>query len=226
MTVIKERPILFSAPMVRAILDGRKTQTRRIIKPQPDKTRAAGKTVIQVADYCTGAPEHGKAYYWRAGHYGTWNSSEAFHCPQGKPGDRLWVRETFYSDDPPVNEHVYYRADGEDCAGFAGETFRPPWTPSIYMPRNLSRIDLLITDIRAERLQDISEAEAVAEGIKRPEEITAAEADVWEGAEKIYFDALNQPRAVFRRLWESINGADSWAANPWVWVITFERVKP
>lgn len=169
---MKERPIIFSGPMVRAILEGRKTQTRRVVK---DDTMLAWLNCDNVV----------KPINDHVAHLG---------CPYGQPGDRLWVRETFCPDyDPPI-----YKAD-EDQAKIA-------WKPSIHMPRWASRITLEITAVRVERLQDISDADALAEGCEpfRENDMNAIDA---------YAD-----------LWADINGPENWEANPWVWVIEFKKV--
>lgn len=185
---MKERPILFSGPMVRAILDGRKTQTRRIIK-NPD------------------------FYGCPTGDCPHWNQKEcdaamAKSCPYGKPGDRLWVKETFVA---PVDGKPVYRASipygNLDCH------FKP-WRPSIFMPRKASRITLEITSIRVERLNDISEEDAKAEGAEIQKETP--------GGWVICGPRIGSYREGYRWLWEQINGADSWDANPWVWVIEFK----
>ena len=173
---MKERPILFSAPMVRALLAGTKTQTRRIIKPQ------------HLAFFNQDA----------AAMLSDWNERP---LPYGQPGDRLWVRETFGHFE--CNQHfkpgcnVYYRADG-NCLELE------PWRPSIHMPRWASRITLEITSVRVERLQDISEADAIAEGV--------------------YTDPACPAYDAYAQLWDEINGLGSWEANPWVWVIEFRRL--
>lgn len=204
---MKERPILFSAPMVRALLDGSKTQTRRIVKIQPP----AG--TVSVGIYHHPDPrEH--FWAWDGHHIIEW----AKPCPYGQPGDRLWVRETWANDAEAQWETqkrgAYYRADDDaeetkaNCVA-AGMPFR--WIPSIHMPRWASRIDLLIKSARVERLQDISETDALAEGItyaQLPENPQDAQ----------------RARTWYRGLWEQINGAGSWEANPWVWVVEFERV--
>ena len=177
-----ERPILFSAPMVRALLAGTKTQTRRVVK------RNAYEKSIHADQF---APP-------------------TCACPYGQPGDRLWVRETWAKwgrDDqcgegPSVTHEPIYRADGSPWDE------QDKWRPSIHMPRAASRILLEITSVRVERLQDISEADTVAEGIPAGE-VSPADAG----------------RFAYRLLWESINGPDSWAANPWVWVLEFKRVE-
>jgi len=193
----KERPILFSGPMVRAILDGRKTQTRRVVKNQE--------------------------WYNLKGEYGD-RLRSVDRCPYGTAGERLWVRETWTPDHAPFYPHfpVAYRAD----AGFdyerneRGETYSPEqkawfpyrWRPSIHMPRIASRITLEITGVRVERLQDISESDAIAEGVSNDMPIA------WQTGD-------DTPRGMFGELWESINGPDSWAANPWVWVIEFRKLE-
>lgn len=200
-----ERPILFSAPMVRAILEGRKTQTRRIVKPQPDIVADSG-LVVGVF-----TPEDQK--YGRLG--------KALSCPYGQPGDRLWVREAFAGSIAyerhgyPLKEwgnKLWYLADGEPRSG--------QWTrprPSIHMPRRLSRITLEVTEVRVERLNDISEDDALAEGVEGTSFLE--EAERMEPA-----TGVMPGRYAFRALWESIHGPGSWDANPWVWVVGFRRV--
>lgn len=173
-----ERPILFSGEMVLAILDGRKTMTRRVVKPQPEPD--------------TDCPHH----------VGTGIERKARICPYGKPGDRLWVRETFCSF-PDGN--IFYRADNDERAPMKG------WKPSIFMPRALSRITLEIKNVRVERLQDISENDAKAEG-------TDGERYLGQGFDHCVY------REAFRTLWESINGPGSWESNPWVWVVEFKQI--
>lgn len=182
---MKERPILFSAPMVRAILDGTKTQTRRIVKTHAYKNSVWYR------------PYQSKPQEWSAL---LGDKQHSFvKCPYGYEGDRLWVRET-YSFDKPDGGQVFYRADGYQD-GLGG------WKPSIHMPRHASRIDLKITSIGIEHLQDITRKDAIAEGAPRP-------------------DAAYSMRDSYRMLWETINGMGSWAENPWVWVIKFEWLRP
>lgn len=202
---MKERPILFSAPMVRAILDGRKTMTRRVVQ---------------------GAPTWESSYVLGV-HQGVWgihahvDAIGAFRarCPYGEPGDRLWVRETWaeFVDVVTIDgSHVelgrdfIYRADGED------QKRHTVWRPSIHMPRAASRLTLEITGVRVERLKDITEADAIAEGLTR-------DGDGWRGAPKLPWFA--SPIAAFRSLWESINGGGSWDENPFVWVVEFRRIE-
>ncbi len=162
----RTRPILFSAPMVRAILAGSKTQTRR-----PVKGTAAEWLYEQTFD-----PEFVAA-------------EENHLCPYGQPGDQLWVRETWMLDGS-TREYVY-RADP------AAERLLVHWRPSIHMPRAASRLMLVVTGVRIERLHAISEADASAEGV--------------------------DSRESYRTLWDEINGAGAWDANPWVWVVEFKR---
>jgi len=199
MNQIKERPILFSAPMVRAILDGRKTVTRRPVK---------GAGLKWLEDF---TPEY------------VADPANSL-CPYGKPGDRLWVRETCFNNDyrqagVPVEERadvdLVYRAD--PLPDWEGEESLITWRPSIHMPRWASRILLEITDVRVERLQDISRADIRAEGLQCPPEL---------GGDDVSPNYRDWYPAAWRQLWESINGADSWNANPWVWVVEFKRVTP
>lgn len=204
---MKERPILFSAPMVQAILAGNKTQTRRAIKwPLMDKTQwfeLDASYGIELAN----------------------PSSPIDHlCPYGQIGDQLWVRETF-SASYKTEEHcrkygeIHYRAD---CDKFREEMLSLSWTPSIHMPRWASRIQLQITNIRVERLQDISESDALAEGCRR---IEGCKWRTWEEADAGIPMHDHTARDAFSGLWRAINGEDSWTENPWVWVIEFKRVE-
>lgn len=220
---MKTRPILFSAPMVRALLAGRKTQTRRIVKPTPDWVGDRG-----VLSY------RGKVGLPHA------------VCPHGQPMDKLWVRETWCGKVDPItsilmwNEdgntyQCYYRADGEHVTLDDGDGFTAtrkdgseasPWRPSIFMPRWASRITLEITGVRVERLQDISESDAMAEGIFKLEyrgQTSYADYSLTD-EEAETTPMLDSPISSYRTLWQSINGAGSWDANPWVWALTFRRV--
>jgi len=189
-----ERPILLKDEMVRAILDGRKTQTRRVMKPQPEGG----------LDFTPFAP------------FGVVNGKgNPLICRHGQPGDRLWVRETWqhlHNEGQKAEEFEQWQQNSIDCFYLADESspnnkpMSGRWRPSIHMPRWASRITLEITDVRVERLQDISNEDAVAEGIGTPCDMRYAALDA------------------FKPLWESINGHDSWEANPWVWVIEFKRI--
>lgn len=200
---MKERPILFNAEMVRAILDGRKTQTRRLVKPQP---------------------------WWVADPSVPFSTRDAdpkgiIKSPFGNVGDRLWVRETTciapkrfatpddtcLTDDDGDKRYVSYKADGHSEE--AMRDYGLKWTPAIHAPRWASRIDLDITAVRVERVLEITEEDAKAEGA--PEQrhphggSTLPNSYRWHG---------------FREIWQSIYG--NWDANPWVWVYEFRRVKP
>ncbi|MGA4275635.1 hypothetical protein ACI2VH_02630 [Ralstonia nicotianae] len=208
MTTTKERPILFSGAMVSAILDGRKTQTRRIISPQPTVDER-GLLWWKWSKYS------GSANIERLGQP---SDDWLARCPYGQPGDRLWVREAFMHEPadycweasvsiPVRPATTIYRADSDP----RGEAKGCGWKPSIHMPRALSRITLEITGVRVERLQEINEEDARAEGV---------------GPLRSDGRMRNGTPAIdgYADLWESINGAGSWAVNPWVWVVEFRRV--
>jgi hypothetical protein len=214
-----DRPILFSGPMVRALLDGSKTQTRRVVKWRgPDvglNMQFSGLRAIR-----------DRAGMW-ALESDTRTSVEVrtdvTPCPYGLAGDRLWVRETWAPNDGSAGGYLY-RADQSGASGFHQADLKTGvwthsvsrWRPSIHMPRAASRINLEITGVRVERLQAISEADALAEGVARCEGDTD------------YFEVdggcvgLNA-RESYSRLWNAINGAGSVEANPWVWVVEFKR---
>lgn len=195
------RPILFSAPMVRAILNGTKTQTRRIIKPEPHP-------------YGTEIIDSGRPWFKGKGRWHNrftiqenplrYEIASLHDCPFGKVGDKLWVRETFGWTQslmvPESEPYIVYRAT------FPSERHSEiKWKPSIFMPRGESRIELTITAIRAERLQDISVEDSLAEGITH--------------------HSMNDPIVEYQWLWEKINGRGSWDLNPFVWVIEFSQNK-
>lgn len=220
-STVRERPILFSGEMVKALLDGRKTQTRRIIKPQPVK----GDLILKTQDALP-ADKRGMA-------------DDLFdamvrhdlppHCRYGSPGDYLWVRETWQQSrlvrkgggerftvrkPAPGIGDLHYLAD--HYAGHDGD--EPPiWRSSIHMPRWASRITLEITEVRVQRLQDISEEDAQAEGVE-PGCLTCGENCIDRGG-----CGCCRPcyRESFCLLWNKINGPGSWDANPWVWAVSF-----
>jgi len=220
---MKERPILFKAEMVRALLDGSKTQTRRICKPAE---KASLSRVIPAYKSDDGEQ---RPPYITPGWFGDEEGNVLFYSPYGQTGDRLWVKETHLyvgpgsgSDLPdyvaearnPVNhtpDNCWYRADGDDVD--------VTWKPSIHMFRGLSRILLEIVNVRVERLQDISEEDALAEGV--------SDGDWIEHKGKMtHFNVVVSKNAATAReaycaLFESINGSGSWDANPWVWVVEF-----
>lgn len=205
-----DRPILMSAPMVRAILAGAKTQTRRLVKGAPDDWAPMQPEVYSP----TVVDRHGEELPGPdAFGAGNEDGSDWVRCPYGQPGDRLWVRETHMD----LGACYLYRAD--DSAEQERALVAPGqrWRPAIHMPRAASRITLEITAVRVERLRDISEADARAEGIS---EFVGGWWCEHDDAEQI---AGMTPQEGYAHLWERINGAGSWAENPWVWVVTFQR---
>jgi hypothetical protein len=212
-----DRPILFSGPMVRAILSGAKTQTRRLVSP-----RFLG---------LFGEPD-----CWEPQHYATWrawchhtNQIEHFANPFGVSGDRLWVRETWgvIGDIRAGNDGEHFAAHVEYAADLAKRTIDVhmdhwrtsyetlgKWRPSIHMPRWASRLTLEVMSVRVERLHDLSEEDARAEGV----EVTNGHPELGAliGAGPSY-------REGFAQLWRSINGPGSWEANPWLWCVAFRR---
>lgn len=229
----EERPILFNAPMVRAILDGRKTQTRRVVKPQPANGWALEEQPV-LGRITSEHPDRGRFGVFIRQRINTdYPLSSLIPCPHGAPGDLLWVRETFGHEVRALggtqHEKICYRATNPNavrCYDCNGGEIPMKWTPSIHMPRWASRILLRVTDVRVERLREISEADAIAEGVSElpmQHQVPGA----WWSADPTDTKLHSRTsRGAFRLLWESINGAESWDANPWVWVIEFERVKP
>jgi hypothetical protein len=226
---MKERPIIFSAPMVRAILAGTKTQTRRVVKPQPPEILPAyaPKVYWPARDrHMTHGDPDGAAYlqFERPGDYDgahVMRGGFGFRCPCGQPGDRLWVREawkahTTFDHLPPreiPQSHVWYMADD----GYKAES---RYRQGMFMPRWASRITLEVTAVRVERLQDISEADAIAEGCTKNHN-----GYFWGGPHPVSgLKQMAMAGSAYRDLWESINGPGSWSTNPWVWVIEFKRV--
>jgi len=206
---VTERPILFSAPMVRAILAGQKTQTRRVVKPQPE-----------LAQLLT----HSGWSAWFDGH------GRPLRNPYGQPGDRLWVREAWAQNwnqlsDTRMDRSYVYRADGEGRAQDNGTDL--PWRPSIHMPRAASRLSLEITGVRVERLQAISEVDARAEGVERIdiEFGMRLRTPHWRAYGNEDTQYCISPEASFQALWRSINGTESWDANPFVWAVEFKRLE-
>lgn len=221
---MKERPVIFNGEMVRAIRDGRKTQTRRVIKPQPTLSERTG-------------------FNWKGFAYGIGSSHKDTvrnfanclkTCPFGQVGDRLWVREAYqgplfnfdqmeaYLEDTSKFERpefCEYRADGGKAPEYydADDNLRYGWRPSIHMPRWASRILLEITAVRVEQLKDISQPDAIAEGgpPSHPS-IDAVSRD---------YGFPDFSRSWFAQTWQHIYGEESWNANPWVWVIGFKVVR-
>jgi hypothetical protein len=196
---MKERPIIFSGPMVLAILEGRKTQTRRVVKSENMDGRGLR--------WCNG---------WE-----TWHGRQV-KCPYGQPGDRLWAQEAFryYFDADDLMDCIQYRADNTlrkpDALLSEDEGLRysdmcdaeSPWRSPIHMPRWASRITLEVVSVRVERLQEISREDCIAEGIQH----------TFKGYE------ISGLQHEYAALWESINGKGSWDANPWVWVVAFKKM--
>lgn len=205
---------MFSGAMVRAILDGRKTQTRRIVK-LPHNNPLGKWEPTTVGGENGGRTAAGETVPLQAAIWHT-RTGDGLFSPHGQPGDRLWVRETWgYNPDfPGMDSRACYRADpGHKYDGIK-------WKPSIHMPRAACRLMLEITGVRAERLNDCSESDAAAEGALP---ICAGAAPCIDQQARHYGE---EPTAVsaFASLWNSINGAGAWADNPWVWVIEFRRV--
>ena len=215
---MKEHPMFFNALMVRALLAGSKTQTRRVIKPHRSDDA-----------FCL--VDHGDGWWPYRSEDGESpnvdNMEYPFVCPYGRPGDRIWVRETLGHH---IDKGHYYAATGMHVGPLLDYELEPSPSvgipartiPSIHMPRWSSRILLVVVSVRVERLNDCSDADARAEGVAPDEvrQISVFGANAEERA-AIYRHAAIAP---FERLWKSINGAGSWAANPWVWVIEFKRV--
>ncbi|HIC2051412.1 TPA: hypothetical protein ACW0SN_001364 [Enterobacter ludwigii] len=202
--------MIFNGEMVRAILDGRKTQTRRVMKVQPSDgfhpTHNGYDLDLNAHWYTPGVVDkNGYLQPAKKDVFGVADENEGYTCPFGAVGDRIWVRETFC----PVPDHeepagcsaILYAADGNGPYG--------KWVPSIHMPRWASRLTLEITCVRVERLRDLSEDDAKSEGITPP---SGGVLPGWEY------------RINFRDLWMSIYGSENWEANPWVWVIEFKVV--
>lgn len=215
--------------MVRAILDGRKIQTRRIVK---DRTRDSEK-FLRLQDATHVYPDGaGDWIFWFGGPDAppvtpeftlkAYPNGGGIRSPYGKPGDRLWVKETFATFDQQAMKDrdrslLFYRADDESTYPTDG-----PWKPSIFMPRWASRITLEVTGVRVERLQEISEDDSVREGAMFHDGRGIGHSGWRHDFRDVYANA----RSSFCALWESINGPGSWAANPWVWVVEFKVVTP
>lgn len=224
---MKERPILFSGEMVRAILEGRKTQTRRVVKPLPS---------WQVHSVCKpdGAADPWAVWF----HYPeTDRVGHLRECPYGKPGNRLWVRETWASGYQNGCWGTIFAADKTFVQGKRAHAKGPHfhakeigehvrWKPSIHLHRWASRILLEITDVRVQRLHDIKADDAIAEGVEKLAEFPCITPYRNYGVKQpAGAHNFSTPQASFMSLWMMINGADSYNANPWVWALTFKRVE-
>jgi hypothetical protein len=208
-----ERPILFSGPMVSALLARTKTQTRRVVKHKwpylwQEPYYPTGRVLTDLVNQPGAFMEFRTRMQDEPGYHGS-TASTLVDCPFGRPGDRLWVRETY----APVTVGYAYAADP-----IWNPASRPPWKwrPSIHMPRAACRLVLEITDVRVERLGDISEADALAEGI-----VPTYGGFGLPGGE--HYHAAD-PRQSFLSLWEAVYGEGSGMANPWVWAVTFKRL--
>lgn len=212
-----DRPILFSAPMVRALLDGRKSQTRRVLKPQPGGGYEAWQDEDTQEWFTSG---HGEA--------GDWGPLAV----RFRKGDRLWVREAWQGFNDSRGAVIAYRAtcngDTFDFAAADGSVQKvtiKKWRPGIHMPRWASRLTLTVTDERVQRLQECGREDALAEGIQ----VGAPLPEVPDSAGDIYHDGVTDPLdgwtrnpvAAYANLWDHINGAGAWAANPWIVALTF-----
>lgn len=214
---VRERPILFSGAMIRAILAGQKTQTRRIVKPSQSTPKVPPLMMEPWLIDGEQETDDDGVPCWAGYHHEYPTGQKWFSCPYGKPGDVLWVRETWRRSESGMPDGVVYRADNL-LRWFDGTDMRVnemskslprdgKWRPSIFMSKWASRITLRITDVRVQQLQEISEDDATAEGVDR-------------GAEPIV-----GARYAFGQLWNSINGKTyPWELNPWVWALALERI--
>ncbi|EAQ6281926.1 hypothetical protein EXP44_05300 [Salmonella enterica subsp. enterica serovar Weltevreden] len=246
---MKERGMIFNREMVRSIIDGRKTQTRRIMAIQPEHSELGLRRVIDSKN----GRDNGKYFWSQSGACGLKMRSKMFGCPYGEVGDRIWVRETWSDVNLDGAPAVAYRADDEVYDLMEDESlldeggsfnYQDPrvckyqfaawhsdlisgiegnWRPSIHMPRWASRITLDITDVRVERLNGISETDAEAEGIDM--EALFDSQDCYDCIADHNMTGRPTAKGAFKYLWESIYGEEGWKSNPWVWVIEFKRVE-
>lgn len=204
---MKECPVIFNSEMVRAILDGRKTQTRRVVSDRHLHLIDVASQVGECYPLESGIDHANSQSYYRE------------HCPFGQVGDRLWVRETWarYNIDQDAHDMAYRATTPDDWPKECR------WRPSIHMPRWASRITLKITGVRVERPNDISEEDALSEGIDA--DGLAESQDKYDCIADHNITGRPTAKGHFSDLWQSIYGVDSWKANPWVWVIEFRRVE-
>ena len=247
---VKERPIIFSGEMVRVILDGKKTMTRRVVKSGFINNYKHAHIIKQSSD----KRREGKAYFYDKPVGGMVLSSQLVSNPYGKVGDHLWVRETWIQgyDDPLIESEgddenavsIIYKADGkeeyrtcsaetaENWGDFSADSEIVGFKSPIHMPRWASRILLEITDIRVERLNDISEADAVKEGIRNYNFEMEDSPDTYVGYTHLQKDdgkstLYKTPAIAFERLWDTLNAKKGypWSSNPWVWAIEFKVIE-
>lgn len=217
---MKERPILMHARSINGILEGRKMQTRRIIKIPQVYLSSYGASIVKMSMVDGEALIEGWPKQERE--MGNFGRCQRIKCPYGQPGDRLWVRETWrpkpWAKDRHSHPEVAYRAD--DKSGSLNQNLEilkkllPGWKPSIHMPRWASRLNLEVLSIDVQRVQDISEADAKAEGCQIPEVMHADEP----------IESYDY-RTYFRALWDDTNGAGAWERNDWCWVVDFKRIE-
>jgi hypothetical protein len=233
---MRERPILFNPPMIRAVLDGRKTQTRRVVKPElPPEA---------LAPVCESGWWMWQRFNAERRHFDGKTTDKLWdqRCPYGQPGDRLWVRETWMDligtgIERSTGDRGRYAYAADTPPGSYGDEARKgyglKWRPSIHMPRWASRITLEITGVRVERLRDISPYDAIAEGLRGITKDGSLvkygipDKDGLPGTDDTgwpWYLWRISPVDAYQKLWESINGPGSWALNPWVWVIEFRRM--
>lgn len=214
---MKERPILMHARSINGIQEKRKSQTRRIIKngPHPEGRENENEISWRYSD-----GHSGMGWYWWETEYpddGAW----LLKCPYGEVGDRLWVRETWCDHDHNLGGNLLYRANGEFLEDWTQRGLK--WKPSIFMPRWASRLTLEITGIRIERVQDISMADCLAEGIVQiPHGILRVQVFGLPDWPKERYKIST--REVFAELWDDTNGAGAWERNDWVWVVDFREL--
>lgn len=221
---MKQRPILFSTPMVQAILDGRKTMTRRVIKSEPTEDVESGYTYLN-------QPYHVEKLSFKMLDIHTWKYGILEFCPYGKPGDVLWVREQFKIIGTHVERDLSSGAIIEETPQYVFRGQKQPhieklfkWKPSIHMPKSACRIFLEVVSVKVERLQDITKSDAIKEGVER----LYAGGFGRSGEEWKNYNGsgvLDSAILSFESLWESINGPESLLANPWVWVVEFKRIE-
>ncbi len=220
--IASEKPILMSGPMVRATLEGRKTKTRRALKRQPPDW---------VESYTTDS-NGGSHFFWAAAGDTypprRWpNYNEPLKCHYGRKGGRLWVRETWGLATEIYSKRwrrgtVLFRADHGFTIG-GTEVDLMKWKPSIHLPRRLCRLELRIKNIHAERLQEITEEDIIAEGVNCIHHGDGAYYYSWE-RKCPHPKNWICPEACFRDLWDTVNGAGAYDKNPWVWVIEYEKI--
>jgi hypothetical protein len=230
---VKVRPILFSVPMVRAMLAGRKSQTRRAMKPQPTEDFR----VLAVEWYSPEVKDRHGEYQPGPDIFGVYGDEEGYKCPYGAPGDRLWVREKWWVVEREGRgigqQFLLYDDEWEGGEPMRSAPLRPiqgyRWgpRPSIHMPRGFHRLELEITGVRVEQLQAITYEDALAEGAMDGASICDPEPNRHTGeTPEQTARRLQWPQRDYRAIWTRINGKDSWDTNPWVWVIEFKTTPP